>query len=87
MGWLEKWGLKLISTQVVIEVEVGVELGKNVSKPYNRAHFWRDWRVRGQRMPSKKNKSLSYVQKQAQNLCIDASYEQRLTKVKKSKQR
>ena len=27
MGWLEKWGLKLISTQVVVEVEVGVELG------------------------------------------------------------
>ena len=26
-GWLEKWGLKLISTQVVVEVEVGVELG------------------------------------------------------------
>ena len=24
-GWLEKWGLKLISTQVVVEVEVGVE--------------------------------------------------------------
>ena len=29
VGWLEKWGLKLISTQVVVEVEVGVELGKN----------------------------------------------------------
>ena len=28
-GWLKKWGLKLISTQVVVEVEVGVELGKN----------------------------------------------------------
>ena len=28
-GWLEKWGLKLISTQVVVEVEVGVELGNN----------------------------------------------------------
>ena len=27
-GWLEKWGLKLISTQVVVKVEVGVELGK-----------------------------------------------------------
>ena len=27
VGWLEKWGLKLISTQVVVEVEVGVELG------------------------------------------------------------
>ena len=26
-GWLEKWGFKLISTQVVVEVEVGVELG------------------------------------------------------------
>ena len=26
-GWLEKWGLKLISTQVVVEVEVGVGLG------------------------------------------------------------
>ena len=28
VGWLEKWGLKLISTQVVVEVEVVVELGK-----------------------------------------------------------
>ena len=28
MGWLEKWGLKLISTQVVVEVEVEAELGK-----------------------------------------------------------
>ena len=27
VGWLEKWGLKLFSTQVVVEVEVGVELG------------------------------------------------------------
>ena len=27
VGWLETWGLKLISTQVVVEVEVGVELG------------------------------------------------------------
>ena len=26
-GWLEIWGVKLISTQVVVEVEVGVELG------------------------------------------------------------
>ena len=26
-GWLEKWGLKLILTQVVVEVEFGVELG------------------------------------------------------------
>ena len=25
--WLKKWGLKLISTQVVVEVKVGVELG------------------------------------------------------------
>ena len=31
-GGLEKWGLKLISTQVVVEVEVGVELG-------NRSHI------------------------------------------------
>ena len=30
-GWLEKWGLKLISTQVVDEVEVGVELGNTCS--------------------------------------------------------
>ena len=30
-GWLEKWGLKLISTQVVVEVGVGVELG-NIAK-------------------------------------------------------
>ena len=26
-GWLEIWRVKLISTQVVVEVEVGVELG------------------------------------------------------------
>ena len=26
--WLEIWRLRLISTQVVVEVEVGVELGK-----------------------------------------------------------
>ena len=32
VGWLEKWGLKLISTQVVVEVEVGVELGNNFKK-------------------------------------------------------
>ena len=33
-GWLEQLGIKLISTQVVFEVEVGVELGNssNVSK-------------------------------------------------------
>ena len=28
-GWLEIWTVKLISTLVVVEVEVGVELGKN----------------------------------------------------------
>ena len=27
VGWLEKSDIKLISTQVVVEVEVGVELG------------------------------------------------------------
>ena len=27
-GWLEQLGIKLISTQVVVDVEVGVELGK-----------------------------------------------------------
>ena len=27
-GWLECWRVKLISSQVVVEVEVGVELGK-----------------------------------------------------------
>ena len=32
MGWLEKWGLKLISTQVVVEVEVGVQLGNTHGK-------------------------------------------------------
>ena len=26
-GWFEIWRVKLISTQVVVEVEVGVELG------------------------------------------------------------
>ena len=30
VGWLETWGLKLISTQVVVEVEVGVELGNKL---------------------------------------------------------
>ena len=29
-GWLEIWRLKLISTQVVVEVEVGVELGNDL---------------------------------------------------------
>ena len=28
-GWLEIWRVKLISTQVVVEVEVGVELDKS----------------------------------------------------------
>ena len=28
-GWLEIWEVKLISTQVVVEVEVWVEFGKN----------------------------------------------------------
>ena len=31
-GWLEKWGLKLISSQVVVEVEVGVEFGNKRRK-------------------------------------------------------
>ena len=29
-GWLEQLGIKLISTQVVVEVEVGVELGNSL---------------------------------------------------------
>ena len=29
-GWLEIWRLRLISTQVVVEVEVGVELGNTL---------------------------------------------------------
>ena len=29
-SWLEIWRVKLISTQVVVEVEVGVELGNNL---------------------------------------------------------
>ena len=29
-GWLEQLGIKLISTQVVVEVEVGVELGNKI---------------------------------------------------------
>ena len=29
-GWLEQSGIKLISTQVVVEVEVGDELGKKI---------------------------------------------------------
>ena len=31
-GWLEIWRVKLISTQVVVEVEVGVELGKSMPR-------------------------------------------------------
>ena len=33
-GWLEQLGIKLISTQVVVEVEVevGVELGKKIKE-------------------------------------------------------
>ena len=34
-GWLEKVNLKLNSTQVVVEVEVRVELGKNEN-----LHHW-----------------------------------------------
>ena len=30
VGWLEKSDIKLISTQVVVEVEVGVELGNTI---------------------------------------------------------
>ena len=33
-GWLEKSDIKVISTQVVVEVEVGVELGKNLLHHY-----------------------------------------------------
>ena len=29
-GWLEQLGMNLISTQVVVEVEVGVELGNTI---------------------------------------------------------
>ena len=29
-SWLEIWRVKLISTQVAVEVEVGVELGNNL---------------------------------------------------------
>ena len=28
-GWLDYWRIKLISTQVLVEVEVGVELGND----------------------------------------------------------
>ena len=31
-GWVEIWRVKLISTQVLVEVEVGVELGNNYPK-------------------------------------------------------
>ena len=31
--WLEQLGIKLISTQVVVEVEVGVELGNFLASP------------------------------------------------------
>ena len=30
VGWLDKSDIKLISTQVVVEVDVGVELGNNL---------------------------------------------------------
>ena len=33
-GWVDYLGLKVISTQVVVEVEVGVELGNNLSSVY-----------------------------------------------------
>ena len=33
-GWLEIWRVKLISTQVVVEVEVGVELGNKIDAIY-----------------------------------------------------
>ena len=33
-GWLEIWRVKLISTQVLVEVEVGVELGNRATKMY-----------------------------------------------------
>ena len=40
-GWLEQLGIKLISTQVVVEVEVGVELGKNYEKkPWHQLSSW-----------------------------------------------
>ena len=34
VGWLENSDIKLISTQVVVEIEVGVELGKNYKTYY-----------------------------------------------------
>ena len=34
VGWLEKSDIKLISTHVVVEVEVGVELGNNLQIPF-----------------------------------------------------
>ena len=39
MGWLEKWGLKLISTQVVVEVEVELGNKLRLKTRNNRSHF------------------------------------------------
>ena len=41
--WLDIWRLRLISTQVVVKVEVGVELGKNLEN-------WQYWEFKGQRL-------------------------------------
>ena len=41
-GWQEQLGIKLISTQVVVEVEVGVKLGKNVQDLCNQ--MYEDWK-------------------------------------------
>ena len=47
-GWLEQLGIKLISTQVVVEVKVGVELGKKkrivkIEVHYRRASQQPEW--------------------------------------------
>ena len=34
-GWLEIWRVKLISTEVLVEVEVGVELGNSKNNNNN----------------------------------------------------
>ena len=31
-GWLENWRVMLISTQIVVEIEIGVELGNKTVK-------------------------------------------------------
>ena len=46
-GWLEIWRAKLISTQVLVEVEVGVELGNTTIMRFvnNKDFLWMQGRL------------------------------------------